>query len=326
MKDRIPTPGLEGRLLITPEDGSPAFYAKAAMADNPTEQGTPFAKATMLTDETAALFGLGTDAVPDDAFLRLARFQSGLGDEYLWAKEPNPVENGTYTDRILVTRSTSNTRAFDIECSDKVTVSDGVVTLANPQTVSVAYNSFSSAIALSGKFVKSSVDSIIYKADPFNADEMKAEVDSQSRYCVYIGGGYEQTVKSVIEDTAYVNSPDPNAYPPAVDDGYCYTALGKFGEKTKIATGSYVGTGKSGADNPNSLTFDFVPKLLFVGGTAIAIIVPQNTTGMVVTTSGNYSNSGITVELTGKTVSWYGDSVSDQMNSSTATYNYTAIG
>ncbi len=37
-----------------------------------------------------------------------------------------------------------------------------------------------------------------------------------------------------------------------------YTALGA----PRIATGSYVGTGTSGASNPNSLTFDFVPKLL----------------------------------------------------------------
>lgn len=66
MKDRIPTPGLEGRLLITPENGSPAFYARAAMADNPTEQGTPFATATMLTDEVAALFGMDGSAVPND--------------------------------------------------------------------------------------------------------------------------------------------------------------------------------------------------------------------------------------------------------------------
>ena len=73
MKDRIPTPGLEGRLLITPEDGSPAFYARAAMADNPTELGTPFATATMLTDETAALYGLDGNAVPNDVLSVLSK-------------------------------------------------------------------------------------------------------------------------------------------------------------------------------------------------------------------------------------------------------------
>ena len=33
---------------------------------------------------------------------------------------------------------------------------------------------------------------------------------------------------------------------------------------TKIQTGSYVGTGTYGVDNPNSLTFDFMPKFVIV--------------------------------------------------------------
>lgn len=54
------------RRLITPENGQPAFYATVEMADNPTVLGTPLNKASLLTDATAALFGLGADAVPDD--------------------------------------------------------------------------------------------------------------------------------------------------------------------------------------------------------------------------------------------------------------------
>ena len=68
MQDRVPTPGQEGRVLITPENGSSPFYAKVEMADNPTQAGTPLNKATLLQDATAELFGLGADAVPDDVF------------------------------------------------------------------------------------------------------------------------------------------------------------------------------------------------------------------------------------------------------------------
>lgn len=53
-------------MLITPEDGTATFYAKISMADNPSQEGTPLDKATLLKDATAALYGLGTDAVPDD--------------------------------------------------------------------------------------------------------------------------------------------------------------------------------------------------------------------------------------------------------------------
>lgn len=41
-------------------------------ADNPIEDGTPLNKATLLQDDTAALYGLGQDATPDDVFRVLA--------------------------------------------------------------------------------------------------------------------------------------------------------------------------------------------------------------------------------------------------------------
>ena len=40
-------------------------------ADSPTQEGTPLNKGTLLKDATAALYGLGADAVPDDAFVSL---------------------------------------------------------------------------------------------------------------------------------------------------------------------------------------------------------------------------------------------------------------
>lgn len=75
MKDRVPAN--PGRVLITPEDGSTAFYATMTRADNPTQEGDPLNKNTLLKDATAALFGLGTDAVPDDV---LAAIQAILND------------------------------------------------------------------------------------------------------------------------------------------------------------------------------------------------------------------------------------------------------
>lgn len=73
MQDRIPSPGKEGRMLITPEDGSPAFYARVTMADEPTQTGTELVKRTLLRDETADLFGMDNAAVPDDVFSLIGR-------------------------------------------------------------------------------------------------------------------------------------------------------------------------------------------------------------------------------------------------------------
>ena len=76
MQDRIPTPGQEGRVLITPEDGSPAFYATIQMADGATVFGTPWSKETVLQDPTCELLGLPPTAVPDDAFSAIPRVAS----------------------------------------------------------------------------------------------------------------------------------------------------------------------------------------------------------------------------------------------------------
>ena len=45
VENRVPNPGQEGRVLITPESGSP-FYATLAMADGATQPGTPWNRNT----------------------------------------------------------------------------------------------------------------------------------------------------------------------------------------------------------------------------------------------------------------------------------------
>lgn len=67
MKNRIPTPGKEGRVKITQDNGQ-IIEGKLEMHDDPIESGTPFAVETMLQNETAEFIGLTPDAVPDDAF------------------------------------------------------------------------------------------------------------------------------------------------------------------------------------------------------------------------------------------------------------------
>lgn len=75
MKDRVPIN--PGRVLITPENGNAAFYATMTRADNPTQEGDPLNKNTLLKDATAALYGLGADAVPDDVLRALKSILDG---------------------------------------------------------------------------------------------------------------------------------------------------------------------------------------------------------------------------------------------------------
>lgn len=83
-----------GRVLITPEDGSGAFYATLAMADNPTVVGTPLNKASLLTDATAALYGLSGSAVPDDV---LEKARSLITTAQNTANGKTSIVYGTYT-------------------------------------------------------------------------------------------------------------------------------------------------------------------------------------------------------------------------------------
>ena len=113
MKDRIPTPGQEGRVRIVPEDGSAPFYAKMEMADNPAEQGTPFATATMLTDETAALYGKDGNAVPNDIFSILsvrAKITTGTytGTGTYGADNPNQLTIGENAKMVIVMDASAN--------------------------------------------------------------------------------------------------------------------------------------------------------------------------------------------------------------------------
>lgn len=107
----------------------------------------------------------------------------------------------------------------------------------------------------------------------------------------------------------------------------------------KIAIGSYVGTGTYYSNNPNSLTFDFEPKVVIVvadglnGLCAGFLIVRGQTYSNGI---GSFSSSSVGLDLhitwSGNTVSWYSTNTFDagkanaQMNTSGTTFRYVALG
>lgn len=64
MQDRVSL--YPGRVKLVPVPGQENTY-DMVRADNPTQEGTPLNKASLLKDATAALYSLGANAVPDDA-------------------------------------------------------------------------------------------------------------------------------------------------------------------------------------------------------------------------------------------------------------------
>ena len=119
---------------------------------------------------------------------------------------------------------------------------------------------------------------------------------------------------------------------------------GQIKDGVKLATGSYTGTGTYGSSNPNSLTFDFEPKLVFmfedklplykninsqtyhpVYGTTIGMTTTYSRSLFNIYSGDNYFYAKKSSD--GKTLSWYHEAnASAQINKSGVTYQYIAIG
>ena len=108
MKNRVPAN--PGRVLITPEDGSAAFYATVTRADNPTEAGDPLNKETLLKDATAALYGLDATAVPDEV---LAAARSLISTAQSTADSKCKIVSGSYTGTGTYGSDNKNSLTFD---------------------------------------------------------------------------------------------------------------------------------------------------------------------------------------------------------------------
>lgn len=104
----------------------------------------------------------------------------------------------------------------------------------------------------------------------------------------------------------------------------------------KIETGSYVGTGTYGANNPNTLTFGFEPTVIFILSsdyTGIGFIAPNIDVCCAIPDGGTYKNLyQCYVNTSGNTVSWYTYNTTNktaqmyQCNVSGIEYHYIAIG
>lgn len=102
----------------------------------------------------------------------------------------------------------------------------------------------------------------------------------------------------------------------------------------KIATGSYVGTGTSGQNNPTTLTFPFEPKIVFIArgttpyGGLLGTITPM-IRGVQKSIVGINGSSLSIAYLTwdNNSLSFYGNGGADtSLNESGITYHYVAIG
>lgn len=245
MQDRVPL--YPGRVKLVPVAGQDNTY-DMVRADQPTQDGTPLNKDSLLKDTTASLYGLGVDAVPDDVLKLLSRFNSGLGNEYLWAKKEilTDVVYGTEIPLRIIVNGKSETRTYYY--SENVDANG----LVSPNVLTLTYSTGKNANILKGKYyseLETGTGSIWFvKPDAEDAD------------VGYSGGTYGVRISSKpvtitvnYGNTEYLNSDDDRSYPTGESNGFMYDKFGKIGSKSKLIFGSYIGTGTG----PVQISFDF---------------------------------------------------------------------
>lgn len=292
-----------------------------------------YKKEEVMTTETSALFGLRSDAVPNDALRLLGRFHAGLGNEYLWGKyEAEFVEqlgnevskNGAF-------------KGYSFQYADSVSYQNGKVVLNNPTSATIPGVTASGEDGYHKYIICNQIvgnDDVVYVTSVTGS--------GSTHYYKYRPVSFVKTTGPLAD---YLNAPNQSAYPPEEPDDYIYVPLGKLGGFSHIISGSYTGTGESGSENANKIEFQSPPKIVFIVGglSLIESISPrygilfkppsENTSpvGFTFAGSGNV-DAGRSInptqllgQFTGNIVSWYGGNEKNQLNESEVVYDYRAL-
>lgn len=351
MQDRIPL--YPGRVTMTPVAGQANTF-DMVRADDPTQEGTPLNKATLLKDATAALYGLGESAVPDDVFAELGKYK-----QYWWRRRDlghYVLQETSISDPRTIYMSYSSVVTYTYGSSVTINQTDGTVTIDNPQTLTTQgapdasiFDPLIGSYYMCDKPMRhpNTGQEIMLANTLYFIPDGTTITNNGENYYLATAAMKISTEKTAPGDWEYVQSSSRSAYPDSgTQDGYEYEYLGipfdNAVTASKIETGSYVGTGTYGKANPNTLTFGFVPKFVWIYGfkrndawydagdvTKVPVgIIPEGDFGrhFPPCSSTESSNTAYSKRV-GTTLSWYNTgSAGDQLNYSDSTYYYIAIG
>ena len=338
MKSNIPANTTLAQLIQMLNNGTFPYDVGSINLAGISQQGTPLNKATLLQDATAALYGLTPTAVPDDVFSFLGKYNL-----YWWKRRTYQSEWVTETENITVNDDNAlswfvitifdSYGRYDVRYANNIQVSDsGEISLVNPQTVSVDDRDSGGAInVIAGKYCaqmsyNNGETGKIFFIPSGQSGNKKTRGNT---YYWYFSNTRNITSKFVEEigEWEYVQSSNREAYPDSgISGGYEYQFLGvpfkNAVEPAKIETGSYVGTGTYGRSNPNTLTFEFSPKLVIVGLSSVTFNIMLIGCVNSLYVNSNYNNL---ISFSGNSVSWTGSSADGQLNKAGNTYHYCAI-
>ena len=344
MQDRVPL--YPGRVKMTPVAGQANTF-DMVRADDPTQAGTPLNKATLLKDATAALYGLGTGAVPDDVLAVLGKYK-----QYWWRRRS--INAGWYQVNTTATNRLLKYDQYDdvvYTYGDSISVSqtNGTITINSPSSMTLRRSTVTvdKLAVLKGKYFKTDLNQYdhIIAGDiyfvPTDAvitrdyDSDSGETNYRTSALIHVTTEY----RSTIGNWEYLQSFNRSAYPDSgIQDGYEYEYLcipfDNAVTAPKIETGSYVGTGLFGADHPNTLTFGFKPKMVFMTDGSddfderftmfFPWIESLKTINVWKESQNNYQ---LNATISGNTISWFATTTAYfQWNEANRKYCYLAIG
>lgn len=215
------------------------------------------------------------------------------------------------TGTISVCPSTSSEAGWRYTSNqDSIVVSDaGEVSMSGNDTSMLYANSVSASPfdVLRGKYVK---------CPKINADlsDMIVYFPSDVVFSLEEGSPFRIIVNKYQPVTGYA----------AIPANTTIEYLGCLGDKARVQVVSYVGTGTYGSSNPNSLTFDFVPKAVFLFSADTynkCFVAYGDTTGFVFDSDATVV---LHVSWNGKNISWF-NTDNDLRQHNVSGYKYRAI-
>ena len=246
MQNRVST--YPGRVRLVPVSGQENIY-DMTRADEPTEDGTPINKETLLTDQTAAMYpGLDESSTPNDAFFFLGNYT-----QWRWNRRTVVFEEVKGDEETISFGPAAKDFTVDYASGITIDQENGNISLQSPTSYSFTVTSSSSNLdaienkfnSIKGKYIKSSGD-VYFLGANFTCTSLVSGGSS-----VYV---YLENVKkiSVLKNTGHweeVRASTDDAYPDSgISGGYEYIALGMPLENAKnslIVSGTYVGTGST---------------------------------------------------------------------------------
>ena len=329
MKDR--SVEFPNRYRMVKVEGTDDIFDLVPAPGEISEEGIFINKATLLKDATAGLFGLGADAVPDDAFAYLGQY-----GQHWWKASDASVKAAYYSlgSEVSSGQLQASGNIYYVSPSVEVDV-DGNIIFTNE----VSYNTPSTDTSIAGKFVRLGTSSNVY----YGASNATIIRDGTSK--AYLTN--YQTVtghKAVVQlsNTVYLRSSNRDAYPDGgIVSGVAYQYLGVPFQNASLGSGvvfgSYVGTGVYGESNPTSLTVPFKPsRVVIFGNAGCGILLPDvKSASFITSASSGYGSNVVRYDEETFTFLWYcnsggssgGSSTSNasaggQYNASGAVYSY----